>query len=40
MTDKETLPPSDGGGGGGDQRKEIYTYDAPWTVFSLAWSRR
>ena len=22
------------------QRKEIYTYDAPWTVFSLAWSNR
>jgi len=33
--------------GGGDhvmesppQRKEIYTYKAPWTVFSLAWSNR
>lgn len=22
------------------QRKEIYTYEAPWTVFSLAWSNR
>ncbi|KAL7476369.1 hypothetical protein ACHAW6_002239 [Cyclotella cf. meneghiniana] len=22
------------------QRKEIYTYKAPWTVFSLAWSHR
>lgn len=22
------------------QRKEIYTYDAPWTVFSMAWSQR
>jgi len=22
------------------QRKEIYTYKAPWTVFSLAWSNR
>lgn len=22
------------------QRKEIYTYTAPWTVFSLAWSNR
>ena len=22
------------------QRKEIYTYSAPWTVFSLAWSNR
>jgi hypothetical protein len=21
-------------------RKEIYTYTAPWTVFSMAWSRR
>jgi len=27
---------------GGEQspRKEIYTYNAPWTVFSLAWSNR
>ena len=25
---------------GGQQRKEIYTYEAPWTVFSLAWSNR
>ena len=24
----------------GGQRKEIYTYQAPWTVYSLAWSRR
>eukprot|EP00577_Skeletonema_sp_RCC1716_P032118 CAMPEP_0113400884 /NCGR_PEP_ID=MMETSP0013_2-20120614/16375_1 /TAXON_ID=2843 ORGANISM="Skeletonema costatum, Strain 1716" /NCGR_SAMPLE_ID=MMETSP0013_2 /ASSEMBLY_ACC=CAM_ASM_000158 /LENGTH=114 /DNA_ID=CAMNT_0000286011 /DNA_START=41 /DNA_END=381 /DNA_ORIENTATION=+ /assembly_acc=CAM_ASM_000158 len=23
-----------------NQRKEIYTYEAPWTVFSLAWSNR
>lgn len=22
------------------QRKEIYTYKAPWPVFSLSWSRR
>ena len=22
------------------QRKEIYTYKAPWTVFAMAWSRR
>ena len=34
--------------GGGDAgydrdippRKEIYTYQAPWTVFAMAWSRR
>jgi hypothetical protein len=28
--------------GGGDlaPRKEIYTYQAPWTVFAMAWSRR
>jgi len=24
----------------GSQKKEIYTYDAPWTVFSMAWSHR
>jgi len=30
----------DQGGGGGAPRKEIYTYNAPWTVFSVAWSRR
>ena len=32
-----------GGGfaeGGPGQRKEIYTYKAPWTVFSMSWSRR
>jgi DDB1- and CUL4-associated factor 7 len=41
-----------GGGGGGSAsqqqqqqqqsapRKEIYTYQAPWTVYSLSWSRR
>ena len=23
---------------GDDQRKEIYTYEAPWTVFAKAWS--
>ena len=22
------------------QRKEIYTYEAPWTVFAMAWSHR
>eukprot|EP00957_Ditylum_brightwellii_P003785 287510-Ditylum_brightwellii.AAC.1 len=22
------------------QRKEIYTYKAPWTVFAMAWSNR
>lgn len=21
-------------------RKEIYTYQAPWTVFAMAWSRK
>lgn len=26
--------------GGGGQRKEIYTYAAPWTVFAMAWSHR
>lgn len=25
---------------GGGQRKEIYTYSAPWTVFAMAWSHR
>ncbi len=25
---------------GGGQRKEIYTYAAPWTVFAMAWSHR
>eukprot|EP00550_Attheya_septentrionalis_P004701 CAMPEP_0198292588 /NCGR_PEP_ID=MMETSP1449-20131203/12912_1 /TAXON_ID=420275 /ORGANISM="Attheya septentrionalis, Strain CCMP2084" /LENGTH=351 /DNA_ID=CAMNT_0043991767 /DNA_START=15 /DNA_END=1070 /DNA_ORIENTATION=- len=31
-----------GGDGGniGAQRKEIYTYKAPWTVFAMAWSHR
>lgn len=29
-----------GGAPGSGQRKEIYTYKAPWTVFSLAWSHR
>ena len=29
-----------GGSGGGSTRKEIYTYKAPWTVFSLAWSHQ
>lgn len=24
----------------GPPRKEIYTYNAPWTVFAVAWSRR
>eukprot|EP00934_Nitzschia_sp_Nitz4_P002490 Nitzschia sp. Nitz4//scaffold242_size29646//9977//11327//NITZ4_008048-RA/size29646-snap-gene-0.64-mRNA-1//1//CDS//3329543806//2480//frame0 len=24
----------------GSARKEIYTYQAPWTVYSMAWSRR
>jgi len=35
-------PPPDSGGGvvGGAQRKEIYTYKAPWTVFAMAWSHR
>jgi hypothetical protein len=36
--------PAGGGGGfaegGPGQRKEIYTYKAPWTVFSMSWSRR
>ena len=27
-------------GAAGGQRKEIYTYKAPWTVFSMSWSRR
>lgn len=25
---------------GSGPRKEIYTYQAPWTVFSMAWSRK
>jgi hypothetical protein len=29
-----------GGGGGGVKRKEIYKYEAPWTVFSMNWSMR
>ena len=30
-----------GGGGGSDTpRKEIYTYQAPWVVYSMAWSRK
>jgi hypothetical protein len=28
------------GNGGDTPRKEIYTYQAPWVVFSLAWSRK
>ena len=27
-------------GAAGGQRKEIYTYKAPWTVFSMSWSKR
>jgi hypothetical protein len=23
---------------GGPQQKEIYTFKAPWTIYSLAWS--
>ena len=45
MTDAdEATKANDSGGGGGSSggstRKEIYTYKAPWTVFSLAWSHR
>jgi len=46
MTDaeeaKKTSEGSEGGegSGGGSTRKEIYTYKAPWTVFSLAWSHQ
>ena len=29
-----------GGGGGGAKRKEIYKYEAPWTVYSMNWSVR
>mmetsp|Transcript_22842 Transcript_22842/g.33413 ORF Transcript_22842/g.33413 Transcript_22842/m.33413 type:complete len:366 (+) Transcript_22842:155-1252(+) len=25
---------------GSSQRKEIYTYNAPWTIFAMAWSHR
>jgi len=28
------------GEGGDPQRKEIYTYNAPWTLFAMAWSHR
>ena len=28
------------GGGGGAKRKEIYKYEAPWTVYSMNWSVR
>jgi len=32
---------ADAGGEIGDgQRKEIYTYEAPWTIFAMAWSHR
>ena len=31
---------SGGGGGGGAKRKEIYKYEAPWTVYSMNWSVR
>lgn len=34
------LPRGDGAVDSPPQRKEIYTYKAPWTVFSLAWSNR
>ena len=42
------LPPSSGSsgsitgnaGGGGAKRKEIYKYEAPWTVYSMNWSVR
>ena len=29
-----------GGGGGAEAKKEIFTYEAPWTTYSLAWCRR
>merc|ERR1719491_945689 len=31
---------ADAGEIGDGQRKEIYTYEAPWTVFAMAWSHR
>jgi len=31
---------ADGGEIGDGQRKEIYTYQAPWTVYAMAWSHR
>jgi hypothetical protein len=28
------------GGGGGKPRKEIYTYQGPWTAYAMGWRRR
>lgn len=33
-------PAAADGAGGAAPRKEIYTYQAPWTVYAMAWSRR
>jgi hypothetical protein len=39
MTDKNGTTAT-GGGGNDTPRKEIYTYQAPWVVYSMAWSRK
>ena len=31
---------NNGGGDGSGKRKEIYKYEAPWTVYSMNWSVR
>jgi len=35
---KPSSAPGNIEGGEGIQRKEIYTYQAPWDIFALAWS--
>jgi WD repeat-containing protein 68 len=29
-----------GGGGGGSDKKEIYTYEAPWLIYGMNWTVR